>query len=571
MSIFKLKQSNEIVILDFVGANVAKKLHAGHMRNLNIGETLRRILSLKYPHLLSDNHWGDWGVNMGILLWGWKVEGKIENYQKNPINELTRIYVWANSQKENTEKWQNWDKLVRNEFLKLEQKDPENYNLWQEFILKTKIYLQNDLQIMNVPPLNLDQGESFYEQNVKNLWDFLEKYKIWQTEDKARFFDFEEICKNLPLDKQNLELKKTFASFGRCYLVSSSGYTSYAFRDIAARIQWITDLDATKMITITANEQIHHFQQVFGICHYLSTLSKFQEEFGQKISRELIWQNLIHISYGFLTLQTGKMSSRKGNVLTIKDLFDEVQTEAKVILSEKSQVTDPDQLEQKSAKVTLAALKWYDLNRGSADNLVLNIKEILNFVGNTGVYQLYTLARLKSILKKNSQKNSTNLESKIDYKTQNNLEKNLENLEIKNKKIEVKDDFTIQFEKENQQLSKVITNFDNFDLLSKTPFNTDFNYNFDFNSLNLEEKVILKKIYLTDLILEKICTTFKPHLLCNHLFELCTLVNSWYSKHSVSGETDNLRKQTLLKLVDKIIIYLQNSLELLGVQTLEEL
>ena len=538
MSIFNLKKSDEIVILDFVGANVAKKLHAGHMRNLNIGETLRRILSLRYPSLLSDNHWGDWGVNMGILLWGWKEDGKIENYQKNPIEELTRVYVWANAQK-NSEKWANWDKLVRGEFLKLEGKDSENYTLWQEFILKTKVYLQNDLQIMNVPPLELDQGESFYEQNVKDLWDFLEKYKIWQVEGNARFFDFEEICKKL--DDGNLEFQKTFASFGRCYLVSSSGYTSYAFRDIAARIQWTVDLDATKMITITANEQIHHFQQVFGICHYLSTLIEFQKEFGQKVSSRLIWQNLTHISYGFLTLQTGKMSSRKGNVLTISDLFVEVQTEAKTVLSAKSQITDNAKLEEKSAKISLAALKWYDLNRGSADNLVLNIGEILNFVGNTGVYQLYTLARLKSVLKKNPQndKNDSQKLSKIDKKQQTT--------EVK---IAMNSGFNSEF---------------------STKINNGVDSQFDFNSLNLEEKIILKKLYLTDLILSKICTTFKPHLLCNHLFELCTMVNSWYSKYSVSGEIDNLRKRTLLKLVDKIIIYLQSCLELLGIQTLEEL
>lgn len=540
MSIFQLKQSDEIVILDFVGANVAKKLHAGHMRNLNIGETLRRILSLKYSNLLADNHWGDWGVNMGILLWGWKEDGKLENYQKNPIEELTRVYIWANAQKDN-EKWENWDKLVRDEFVKLEQKDKENYTLWQEFILKTKIYLQNDLQIMNVSPLELDQGESFYEKDVEILWQFLEKYKIWQIDGNARFFDFEEICKKLPENKENISFKKTFASFGRCYLVSSSGYTSYAFRDIAARIQWITDLNATKMITITANEQIHHFQQVFGICHYLSTLIEFQKEFGKKISDRLIWQNLTHISYGFLTLQTGKMSSRKGNVLTISDLFGEVQTEAKLVLSAKSQITDTTELEEKSAKITLAALKWYDLNRGSADNLVLNIGEILNFVGNTGVYQLYTLARLKSILKKNPQnyKNDSQSLSKVDKRQQ---------------PTEV----------------EIITNSE-FNSEFSTKVNNEFGSKFDFNSLNLEEKNILKKLYLTDLILSKICTTFKPHLLCNHLFELCTMVNSWYSKYSVSGETDNLRKQTLLKLIDKIVIYLQNSLALLGIQTLEEL
>ena len=569
MSIFQLKQSNEVLILDFVGANVAKKLHAGHMRNLNIGESLRRILKLKYPQLLSDNHWGDWGVNMGILIWGWKMEANLENYKKSPIDELTRIYVWANSQKENVEKWQNWDKLVRDEFVKLEQKDAENYTLWQDFVGQTKGNLEKDLKLMNVPTLDLDQGESFYEREVLNLWSFLEKNNIWQSDGKARFFDFEEICKKLPESSENLQLQKTFASFGRCYLVSSSGYTSYAFRDIAARIQWIRDLNATKMITITGNEQIHHFHQVFGICHYLASLNEFQAEFGQKVSDKLIWQNLVHISYGFLTLQTGKMSSRKGNVLTISDLFLEVQTEARQILSQKSQITEQIELETKSAKITLAALKWYDLNRGSEENLVLNIAEILNFVGNTGVYQLYTLARLKSILKKNASNSQNNQNSQDLEKTETSQTQILQNLAKSKENLESQtlENNSEKLAKLENSLENLLENFEqNVEKTSKNIIES-----VDFTLLNSEEKNILKKLYLTDLVLDKICTSFKPHLLCNHLFELCTLVNSWYSKYSVSGETDNLRKQTLLKLVSKIVLYLQNSLELLAIESVEEL
>ena len=169
---FQILQKSDKVILDFVGANVAKKLHAGHMRNLNIGESLRRILTLKYSNLLADNHWGDWGVNIGVLIWGWKVAGNLENYQKNPIEELSRVYVWSNSQKEITE---NWEKLVRAEFVKLEQKDEENHRLWENFIVATKNNLKLDLDLMGVPPLELEQGESFYEKDVQILWNFLEK------------------------------------------------------------------------------------------------------------------------------------------------------------------------------------------------------------------------------------------------------------------------------------------------------------------------------------------------------------------------------------------------------------
>jgi len=701
---FQILQKSDKVILDFVGANVAKKLHAGHMRNLNIGESLRRILTLKYPNLLADNHWGDWGVNIGVLIWGWKERGNLENYQKNPIEELSRVYVWSNSQKEITE---NWEKLVRTEFVKLEQKNEENLKLWEDFIVATKNNLKLDLDLMSVPPLEMEQGESFYEKDVRILWDFLEKYEIWEKEGLARFFDFEKMAEGLAksletsletslennlennlekfdeslelqknensemqkfkpnfnddfqnsnskfqreiqqnqkdwqkikkeienqpisvlkceilenkdcqitksengdnqkidlksgkleknleknfetLAKLNLENKNQFQNqvnsklilnsqtsktnsqiekikklknLGRCYLVSSSGYTSYAFRDVAARIQWARDLEASLMITITGNEQIHHFEQVFAICEHISGLLKFLDFFGETTSGRLKSENLVHIPYGFLTLSDGKMSSRKGNVLTIRELFDQVQAVALANLLAKNQqknqkdsdtLKDQEKLEinikennleklenaknlkntqenlvWKSQKITLAALKWYDLNRSASENLVLNIGEILNFAGNTGVYQLYTFARIQNILKKcQIQENQKNLGNQLEKLETEKLEENVKKLETK----------------------------------------------IDLETLNLSEMVILKKLYLTEIILEKICVSFKPHLLCNHLFELCTLINSWYGNHSVATETNPKRYQTLLVFCAKISFYLRESLYLLGIEVLEDL
>lgn len=800
MSIFNVLSQNDRVILDFVGANVAKKLHAGHMRNLNIGESLRRILTLKYPNLVADNHWGDWGVNIGVLIWGWKMEGKLSNYQQNPIEELSRVYVWSNSQKEIVA---DWEKLVRDEFVKLEQKDEQNYTLWQDFIVATKNNLKLDLDLMNVQPLELEQGESFYEKDVQILWDFLEKYQIWESEGSARFFDFTKIAENLENsltnnetskleNLQNITLKNTksieakssqkvqtqtetqknwqklenpestftdcakltnqtlenspnqdqnppknqpktefeikkpkinsqtekikkLKNLGRCYLVSSSGYTSYAFRDIAARIQWTQDLDASLMITITGNEQIHHFEQVFAICEYLSGLLEFVEFFGKVVLR-LKSENLVHIPYGFLTLSTGKMSSRKGNVLTIRELFDQVQLvalenlrqknlikertnnltdkteslellqsleaekaknstkelakmeidnwktetreieeqildqnnqnsknlgkqvktflkttqnsqinsqalpkEVEIILETqkisetknlentkteknnsekyleseiqnsqnlaksetelKSSKLSEEELELRSQKITLAALKWYDLNRGANENLVLNIAEILNFVGNTGVYQLYTFARINSILKKCQPKtNKTSQNEDLQTGNLENLDTKMEKIGIiqkiksqksKNQEFETNESVFINQENNQNNLS-ICANLEPKNDLTSRVINLQAD-KIDWKTLNLEEKIILKKLYLTEIMLDKICQNFKPHLLCNHLFELCTLINSWYGNNSVSGENYPKRRQTLVVFCAKIRLYLSESLHLLGIEVLEDL
>jgi arginyl-tRNA synthetase len=506
-----LEKINKKVLIDFCSINVAKPLHAGHLRNIDIGESLKRILSLKFESVKTENYWGDWGVQFGIMLWAWKIflqkkalkviiNGEsetinFEDYQKDSINTLVKLYIWGNQQKDSVE---NWEGLVRDEFLQLEQGNEQNRQIWQSFLDSTKEQIYPYLLELGVKRHDFEFGESYYESRMKELTSFFEENNIWEKEEKARYFDFEKLVENWEgLDEK---LKPKIKRLGRCYLISSQGYTSYAYRDIAARIHWTGELDMDLMITITGNEQIHHFAQFFAICYYLSSLKVFQNKFSPKVIKRLNYEHLVHISYGFLTLPTGKMSTRKGNFLTAQDLMNSIFDEAKKVLSQKGGQFSSETIK----KVGIAAIKWFDLNRDSKLDVVLNLDQILQFEGNTGVYQLYTIARLNSILEKNPINKNLKLE-------------NVENL------------------------------------------------------LNNQEKMILKQTLTLPLLLDQISTNYKPHLLCNHLFEIANQTNSWYAKHSVSNETDQNRKQALLQLIQKIKNHLWFGLDLLGVEGVERL
>lgn len=506
----KIEKIDKKILIDYCSINVAKPLHAGHIRNIDIGESLRRILQLKYSTVKTENYWGDWGVQFGIMLWAWKIfliekelevvanekqeTIKLEDFKSSPIETLVKIYIWGNQQKDSVE---NWDILVRKEFLKLEQGDEENRTLWKTFLDSTKEQIYPYLLELGVKRHDYEFGESYYEQRMKDLTVFFEENNLWEKEGKARYFDFEKLVENwAELDSK---LVPKIKRLGRCYLISSQGYTSYAYRDIAARIHWAGELDMDLMITITANEQNHHFAQLFAICFYLSTKEVFQKRFSKKIADRFNYDHLSHISYGFLSLQEGKMSTRKGNFLTAKELMDTIYNRAKTVLSEKNS----DYTQETVFKVGIAAIKWFDLNRDSALDLTLNLDHILQFEGNTGVYQLYTIARLNSILKKN---------------------------------LYVPEDNKI-----------------------------------DFETLNETEKLILKKLVTLPWILENICQNYKPHLLCNYLFELSSEINSWYSKNPVYTEPNLKRKTSLLALCNMLKLHLQSNLNLLAIDSLDEL
>lgn len=502
--------SNKKVLLEYVSPNVAKPLHAGHIRNANLGEALRRILNLKYKNLITDNHWGDWGVQFGILVWAWKIftekksleveingevtTVKLSDFEADPIDTLVKVYVWGNQQKEIVK---NWEQIVRDEFIKLENNDPENKKLWELFLEKSKTAIEKDLELLNVVKFDLNQGESFYEKDMKLLEEFMETHNIWKKEEKARFVDLE-------------DLNPEWKNFGRCYLISSNGYTTYAFRDVAARWQWARDHKAEKMITVTGNEQSHNFDQAFSIISHLAGLKSFEEfnttllnnqEEAKSTLDRLSRNNLIHIGYGFLTLPEGKMSTRKGNFLTARELIQEIEKHTKQVLLEKSDNVNTDNLDNKIQKAAIAALKWYDMAKDSSTNVTLDIPKILSFEGNTGIYQLYTFARLNSILRKNSTTKHT----------------------------------------------------------------------FNFEKLNSDEQQILKQTYTLPFVLEKVCENYKPHLLCNYLFDLATKVNSWYAKYPVATEPDQKRKETLLYFCEYLKDHLKFGLDLLAIDTVDSL
>ncbi|MEM1312062.1 MAG: arginine--tRNA ligase [Patescibacteria group bacterium] len=519
---FQLERIQKNVILDYVSPNVARPLHAGHIRNANLGDSLRRILQLKYTNLKTQNYWGDWGVQFGILIWGWKqfqnlqelevkingVEEKVKivDYVESPVDVLSKVYVWANQQSEVV---QDFAEIVRAEFVKLEQGDSENRALWKKFLDSSKANLKGELKLLNIPEFDFEEGESYYENNLRKLYEVLETNNIWQKEGLARYIDLETLQEKWV--NKPIQLEEKLQNLGRCYLVSSQGYTTYIFRDVAARWQWARDHKSEIMISVTGNEQLHSFKQLFVIVGYLSSLDFFRAFNSQEIIDKMQWHNLIHLSYGLLKLPSGKMSARKGNFLRARDLINTVQTQALSVLKSKSQDSSYEVLSSKAKVLAIAALKWYDLARDSVSDITLDLDKIMSFEGNTGVYQLYTVARINSILRKNN----------VDH----NLEK-------------------------TQTVST--------DLI-------------DIETLNLEEIIMLKTIYTLPNILESICQNYKPHLLCNHLYEITSKINSWYTKHSVSSEADQTRKNSLISLCLILKEHLKNCLNLLGIQVLDEL
>lgn len=84
------------IVIDYSSPNVAKPMHVGHLRSTVIGDALYRILRFVGHEVVGDNHLGDWGTQFGMIIYGYKHFLNREAYEQNAVAELARQYRLVN-------------------------------------------------------------------------------------------------------------------------------------------------------------------------------------------------------------------------------------------------------------------------------------------------------------------------------------------------------------------------------------------------------------------------------------------------------------------------------------------
>jgi arginyl-tRNA synthetase len=130
-----------------------------------------------------------------------------------------------------------------------------------------------------------------------------------------------------------------------------------------------------------------HFQQVFKILELWG--------FPQA-------SKCYHLSYGYVTLPEGAMSSRRGRVVLFKEVYDEAVKRALAVESERTGNIPENEREQIAEQIGLGALVYSMLSVDNNKDIVFDINEALSFDGRTGPYIQNAHVRANSILKKSN-------------------------------------------------------------------------------------------------------------------------------------------------------------------------
>lgn len=365
------------LIVDFSSANIARKMHVGHLRSTVIGNAIRNILQALGYHVIADNHLGDWGTQFGSLLaahdiWGWPPQ-----METDPIEALVQIYARyntaANGDAQNgIEGDPKLKELAREWFRRLEEGDVQARTLWKQLIDITLVEFERTYARLGVK-FDTQHGESFYEPMLTEV--------IQEALDKG-------VAKVEPDGAVSVSFDEKLPSY---LLRKLDGATLYQTRDVATGIYRWREYQPTRNIYVVGQEQKLHFQQVY--------------ETLRRMGYSEIADRSVHIPFGPVTDAEGnRFSMRKGNAIFLDEVLDEALTRASAVIAEKiaegkTELTPAEQAEV-SQTVGVGAVIYNDLYQDPNRGIRFDWDKMLAFDGNSAPYIQYTYARCRSILRK---------------------------------------------------------------------------------------------------------------------------------------------------------------------------
>lgn len=349
------------VPIDMSSPNIAKPMSMGHLRSTVIGNALANIVAKLGFEPVKINHLGDWGTQFGRLITAYKMWGDEETVRANPITELNELYIRFH---EELEVKPELEEVGREWFKKLEDGDEEATELWRWFREESLNEFNKVYDRLGVT-FDSHNGESFYNDKMNEIVELLEEKELLVEDQGAQVVRLDEF------DLQPALIKK------------QDGATLYITRDLAAALYRKRTYEFSQSLYVVGQDQIYHFNQLKAV------LNKMNYDWEQDIH---------HISFGLISIDGEKMSTRRGKVVLLEDVLDEAVLRASKQINEKN--PDLANKEEVAEQVGVGAVVFHDLQHDRRNDFNFNLDEIVQFEGETGPYVQYTRARALSILKK---------------------------------------------------------------------------------------------------------------------------------------------------------------------------
>lgn len=348
------------VMVEFAQPNTHKEIHVGHLRNFFLGQAIVNVLKANGFQVIPTSYINDLGMHVATVLWQ-DGEESHETPPHDKIAYLGEMYAKATRRMEEdpTRKTQ-----VAAIFQDLENRKGSYLKRWKETRKWSLKYIEGVFKELG---LTIDQWyyESDLVDETRRLIEGMIKKGIVRHSEGAWIVDLSE-------EKLGVNL-----------LLKSDKTLLYNAKDLALALRKEKDHHPRRSLYVIDARQSLAMKQLFAT-----------------LARTGFKKELAHLSYEFVTLKDGAMASRRGNIIRY-ELF----RDAMVDLAQKETAArHKDWSERKITKtaraIAGAAMRYGMVKQDAEKKIVFDMQEAMSFDGNTGPYLLYSLARIRSLLRK---------------------------------------------------------------------------------------------------------------------------------------------------------------------------
>jgi arginyl-tRNA synthetase len=349
--------ASETTMIEYTSPNLFKPLHIGNLVGNVLGESLSRLMEWSGAQVIRANYPSDIGLTVAKGVWGLiKTSG-----DPSLIQSLGDAYRVGNDGYDN-------DAEAKIEIESINKKlyegtDNQLNKLRRQGIATSRAHLaalcatlgtRFDLEIFESQAAPV--GLAIVQDHVAD---------VFEKSDGAIV---------LTGEKSGIHTR---------VFVNSKGLPTYEAKDLGNfTLKQQAYPDVSRYYVVTGVEQQEYFKVV------IAAIRMIFPEASKKI--------IEHIPTGFLTLTTGKMSSRKGNVLTGESLLADLEESAR----ERATLSRADDKDALASQIAVAAIKYQILKQGSGKNIIFDREKALSMEGDSGPYLQYAHARTCAIVEK---------------------------------------------------------------------------------------------------------------------------------------------------------------------------
>ena len=354
------------VLLEHTSVNPTGPIHIGRARNPIIGDTLARIMRLAGYDVTTEFYVNDVGRQVATMTWGVKnLDISDEPERDKGDHRFVPYYREAHMRcDEDPKVLEEVNALL----YKLEHGDPETVGLNRK---TSETVLEGMMDSLGQINIRIDdfawESRLVEDGSVDKVISKLRGSEHCHESDGAY---------HLELESFGITGRDTKWVFTR-----SDGTSLYTTRDLAYHLDKFSRSDIA--INVLGEDQKLGMQQLAAALSII----------GSDRRPEIVF-------YAFVSLPEGRMSTRKGTVVTLDDLMDEAVEMAYEEVRKRRSDLSEESMRDIARIVGLGALR-YNIARIQAEKqIVFRWEEALNFEGSSAPFIQYAHARACSILAK---------------------------------------------------------------------------------------------------------------------------------------------------------------------------